>query len=117
MIDDIDTILKNSNETIETSPTSCSLSNEIKRLQTLKRDIICQAILTRRTMADNLNTMIQMEQHKFTSKNRFIESTFDWRKMVLDAIEIRRLHMIKRANFITKHKLRTCFNTSNDPEK
>jgi hypothetical protein len=74
---------------VETSATTCSLSNEIKRLQVLKKDIIHQAIITSRGIAENLNTMIQIEKNKFSSKNRFIESTWEWQKMVFDAIEIR----------------------------
>jgi len=89
MIEDIDTILKNSNEIVETSATTCSLSNEIKRLQVLKKDIIHQDIITSRGIAENLNTMIQIEKNKFSSKNRFMESTWEWQKMVFDAIEIR----------------------------
>ena len=41
MIDDINIILNNNSTKInEISPMNCSLPNEIKRLQTLKRDII-----------------------------------------------------------------------------
>jgi hypothetical protein len=105
MIADIDTILKNSNETVKTSPTTCTLSNEIKRLQVMRRDIIHQTIIASRRMAENLKTMIQIEQNKFSLKNRFIECTSEWQKMVLNAIEIRRLHMIERASFTIKHKL------------
>jgi hypothetical protein len=58
MIDDIDITLKNSNETVEISPTIGFFSNEIKRLQVLKRDIIHLAIITSRGMAENFNTII-----------------------------------------------------------
>lgn len=114
MIDDIDSTLKNSNEIIKTSPTTCSSSIEINRLQILKRDIIHQAIITSRRMAENLNTMIQIEQDKFSSTNRFMESTSEWQQMVFDTIETRRLNMIKRANCVIKHKLATSFDINNN---
>jgi hypothetical protein len=60
MIDGIDEDLKHLNGAIETSPTTCCVSNEIKRLQALKNDIIDQAILTSRRLAENLDTIIQI---------------------------------------------------------
>jgi hypothetical protein len=43
-----------------------------------------------------------------------MESTSEWQKLVFDAIEILRLHMIKRGNLIKKYKLAIGFNTGND---
>ncbi|CAF1294384.1 unnamed protein product [Adineta steineri] len=107
MINDIDNRLKQFHQTAEQF-------NEIKKLQDLKHDIIHQAILTSRRMADDFNTIIEKEKTKFTLENRFIQSTAPWQRLVLDAISIRRQHMIKRANLIIKHKLATFSNTSND---
>ena len=114
MIDDVDTLLSSWNETAEKYPLTCCLTDEIETIQTLKRDIIHQAISTSYGMAQKLNKMIQLEKNKYTLKNRLLESTSEWQHMVLNAIELRRLHIIKRANFIIKHKLATCFNTSNE---
>src|SRR4051812_9791096 len=76
MVHDIDENLKYLNETMEISPTTqCSLSDEINKLQTLKNDIIHQAIITCRRMRENSNTIIEMEQNKFSLKNRFMEKT------------------------------------------
>ena len=106
MLDDIDAMLNNNlNETNEMSPTNESLQNEIERLQTLKKDMIQQAVITSRRMADRLNTIVQIEQNKFSLMNRYMASTYEWQKVVFDTIETRRLHMIERANFIIKHKL------------
>ncbi|CAF4217321.1 unnamed protein product, partial [Adineta steineri] len=77
-------------------------------------DLIHQAVLTSRRMANDLTKIIEKEKKKFTLENRFIQSTAQWQKLVFDAIEIRRQHMIKRANFIIKHKLATFSNTSNN---
>ncbi|CAF1511616.1 unnamed protein product [Adineta steineri] len=107
MINDIDNRLKQFHQTAEQF-------YEIKKLQDLKHDIIHQAILTSRRMADEFNTIIEKEKTKFTLENRFIQSTAQWQKLVFDAIDIRRQHMIKRTNFIIKHKLATFSNTSND---
>ncbi|CAF1495660.1 unnamed protein product [Adineta steineri] len=107
MINDIDARLKQSHQTTEQI-------NEIKKLQDLKYDIIQQAVLTGRRMADDLTTIIEKEKKKFTLQNRFIQSTAPWQRLVLDAIDIRRQHMIKRASFINNHKLAIFSNTSND---
>ncbi|CAF1524217.1 unnamed protein product [Adineta steineri] len=107
MINDIDARLKQSHQTAEQI-------NEIKKLQDLKHDIIQQAVFTSRQMANDLTKIIEKEKKKFTLENRFIQSTAQWQKLVFDAIEIRRQHMIKRANFIIKHKLATFSNTSNN---
>ncbi|CAF1294106.1 unnamed protein product [Adineta steineri] len=106
MISDIDNHLKQSYQTAEQS-------NEIKKLQDLKHDIIHQAVLTSRRMGNDFNAIIEKEKKKFTLQNRFIQSTAQWQNLVFDAIERRRQHMIKRANFIIKHKLATFSNTSN----
>ncbi|CAF4001072.1 unnamed protein product [Adineta steineri] len=107
MINDINSRLKGSYQTAEQS-------NDIKKFQDLKHDIIHQAILTSRRMADDFNTIIEKEKKKFTLQNRFIQSTAQWQKLVFDTIDIRREYMIKRANFIIKHKLATFSKTSND---
>ena len=105
MIDDINNILTNSNEMIETLANDCSISNQIKKLQVLKKDIIDRALITCHRMVKDLNTIITTEQSKFSLKNRFMESTSKWQKVVFDTIEMRRLHQIERANFILNHKL------------
>ncbi|CAF1421834.1 unnamed protein product [Adineta ricciae] len=38
-------------------------------------------------------------------KNRFMESTLEWEKIVLDAIETRRLRMIERGYYIKQYRL------------
>ena len=116
MIDDIDTILTKSNQTVQTSANNCFVSNEINRLQALKKDIIHQAIITNRGMVENLKTIITAEQNKFSLKNRFMESTSTWQKIVLDTIEMRRLHQVERARFIIQYKLATSFHTYNNQQ-
>lgn len=105
MIDDIDLDVQNFTTTVESTADNSFSSNEIQRLQTLKHDIIHRATLTSRRKAEKLNTIIQVEHNRFSVRNRYMESTSEWQKMVFDTIEARRLHMIERANFITKHKL------------
>jgi hypothetical protein len=56
---------------------------------------------------ENFNKVIQEEKNKFSKKNIFMEFTSEWQKMVYNAIEIRRLHIIQRASFIKKYKLTT----------
>jgi vacuolar-type H+-ATPase subunit H len=107
MINDIDTNLNHLTAVVQTSTNDLSLENEINRLKHLKKDIIHQAIITNRKMAENLNTIIETEQKKFSLKNRFIESTSEWQQMVLNNIEKRQQHMISRTNFIIQHKLAT----------
>ena len=114
MLDNIDTILRNSNEIVEMSANIRYLTNEITRQQTLKKDIITQAIHTSRGMIDNLNTALQEELKKYSLKNRFLEKTAEWQKVVLDALHTRPLHMIERANFIIKHKVATLLHKNND---
>ena len=114
MIDDIDILLKNSNEIMETSSIACSLTNEIERLQVLKQGIVHQAVITSRRLAENLNAVVQLEQNKFSSKNRYMESTSEWQEVVFDAIETRRVHQIKRAKFLLQHKLATAFITNDN---
>ena len=91
----------------EISPTKCSLPNKISRLQTLKRDIINQGILTSRKMAQNFNRITKTEQTKFLLNNRYMASTLEWQKTMIDTIQIRRLHIIEQASFIINHKLLT----------
>ncbi|CAF1349805.1 unnamed protein product [Adineta steineri] len=107
MINDIDARFKQSHQTAEQI-------NEIKKLQDLKHDIIQQAVFTSRQMANDLTKIIEKEKKKFTLQNRFIQSTAQWQKLVLDAIDKRRQHMIKRVNFIIKHKLIKLSNASKD---
>jgi hypothetical protein len=105
IIDDIDQDVQNFTATVESTADNCSSSNEIDRLQTLKHDLIYQAIRTSRRKAEKLNSIIQVEQNRFSVKNRYMESTSEWQQMVLDAIQTRRQHMIERTNFIIQHKL------------
>ena len=114
MIDDMDMMLKGFNETLAITSTACVLSTDMERLRALKKDIIDQAILTSSKMIDNLNLIIQSEENKFSVQNRYMESTSEWQKSVFNAIENRRLHMIQRANFMIKYKLRTSPNTRNN---
>ena len=116
MIDDMDMVLKGFNETVTKTSTACVLSTDMERLRALKKDIIDQAIVTSSKMIDNLNLIIQSEQNKFSVKNRYMESTSEWQKSVFNAIENRRRHMIQRANFMIKHKLRTSRNTRNNTQ-
>ena len=114
MIDDMDMMLKSFNETLAITSTSCLLSTDMERLRTLKKDIIDQAIVSSSKMRDNLNLIIQTEENKFSVQNRYMESTSEWQKTIFNAIKNRRLHMIQRANFMIKRKLRTSPNTRNN---
>ena len=114
MIDDIDILLKNSNESMETSSIACSLTNEFERLQVLKQGIVHQAVNTSRRLAEDLNAVVQFEQNKFLSKNRYMESTSEWQEIVFDAIETRQVNQIKRAKFLLQHKLAPSFDTISD---
>lgn len=58
-------------------------------------------------MIENLNGTIQAEQNKFFVKNRYMESTSAWQETVLNAIDTRRNHMIKRANYMIRYKIKT----------
>ena len=109
MIDDIDILLKNSNAIIETSSVACFPTNEIERLQVLKQGTLHQAVITSRRLAENLNEVVQFEQSKFSSKNRYMESTSKWQEIVFNAIETRRLHQIKLVEFLLQHKLAASF--------
>lgn len=111
MIDDIDLAITKSNRAVQISTEHYSTSDEINRLQALKKDIIHQAMLTSRGMVDDLNVIIETEQNRFLRKNRFMESTSKWQKTVLDTIQRRRLHQIERAYFICKYKLATSFHS------
>lgn len=107
VIDDIDTILAKSNETHQTSTPESNWTNEIPRLQQLKKDIIEQAISTSTGMIENLNGIIQSERNKFFVKNRYMESTTAWQQTVLNSMDTRRNHMIERANYINRYKMKT----------
>ncbi|CAF1691221.1 unnamed protein product, partial [Adineta ricciae] len=98
MINNIDINLNHLHETLEMSSSKDSLSNEIEKLKSSKNNIIHHAILTLQTKIEDTNTIIQIERNKFFKRNRFTESTSQWQQMVLNAIENRRLHMIKRAH-------------------
>ena len=111
MIDDMDMMLKSLNDTVAITPAACVFSTDMERLRTLKKDVIDQAFVTSSKLIDNLNLIIQSEQNKFAVKNRYMESTSEWQKSVFNAIENSRLHMIQRANFNIKHKLRSSRNT------
>lgn len=110
MINDIDTNINNMKAVVQTSTNDLSLENEINRLEILKKDIIDQAIITNRKMTENLNTIIETEQKKFSLKNRYIGSASEWQQMVLNTIKKRRQYMISRTNFIIQHKLATLSN-------
>ena len=114
MIDDIDILLENSNEIMETSSIACSPTNEIERLQVLQQGILHQAVTASRRLAENLNEIVQFEQNKFSSKNGYMESTSEWQAIVFNAIETRRLHQTQRAKFLLQHKLATAFITTTD---
>lgn len=95
MIDDIDKNITNLKQSLVVS------ANEIEKLEDLKRDIIRQAITTSRKIVAYWDTRINKQQNKFKMANQLPDRA----KIVFDTIEIRRLHMRERAQFIIEHKL------------
>ena len=66
------------------------------------------SVIRRKTEVSD--TVIETERNKFLVKNRFMEKTSRWQKIVLEVIEIRRLYMVKRAKHIKDYKLTAYFN-------
>ena len=117
MIDDIETMLEKSNEMADTFVMKHCSCSEMIRLESLKKDLINQAIITSRGLIENHNAMIQNEQHKYSTMNKYLESTAEWQKTVLDIIEVRRVHMIQHGNYILKYKLAKSFNMNDDQQE
>jgi hypothetical protein len=74
-----------------------------------KNDIIHQGIITGRQMGENFVKLVHAEQQKCCFNRNDDESQSEKQVSVIDAIETRRLHMIKRAKYITQQKLATYF--------
>ncbi|CAF1079912.1 unnamed protein product [Adineta ricciae] len=116
MIDDIDADVGKLNEAMEISPTTCCSLNEMEKLKLLKNDIIHRAIFTNCKKIGNLDTAIQNAQSRFSLKNRFMYSTLEGQKIVLDAIETRQLHIIKHAIYIKQYRLAPQSKSNDNPQ-
>jgi hypothetical protein len=98
MLDDIDTRINKSDNSMEPNQSHSSSANEIGKINQLKTDIIYQTIISGRHMIESLEKIIFNEKQKKYLNNPDYDS-------IIKAIENRRLHMIQRANYIKQYKL------------
>ncbi|CAF1306853.1 unnamed protein product [Adineta steineri] len=102
MIDDIDKVLSTPNDVIEQNVSTNFPNDQLEKMNQLKHDIIQQSIITATNMSKNYLDM---------SLNRNYEEsqTTEIQNAVLKAMETRRLHMMKRAQYLLQYKLASYF--------
>ncbi|CAF1542967.1 unnamed protein product [Adineta ricciae] len=115
IINNINTNIHKLNNPSTDTTTTCTSSNTIETLITLKKDIIQQAIFIHQKKHEQIQTIIHTEQKKFLVENRYMESTSEYQKRVNEAIEQRRQHMIERANYAKQFLLSASFNLTDRP--
>ena len=93
----------------EIDATEPSMPTEWEKMKQLKNDIIRRCINTGRGIEEKFRQMVFVIKEKYFVKRDTDESISEWQCAVINAIEIRRLHMIERASHITQFKLATNF--------
>ena len=109
MLDNIETQIAESIGVMDLTASHSLIFVDYEKLSQLKRDIIQQSIESGRAMIVDYATTIHSEKQNFFVKTNADEHTRRMRIAVLDAIELRRLHMVKRANYLTQQKLLSHF--------
>ncbi len=80
-----------------------------EKMEQLKNDIIRRCIATGRGVVETLRETMLLETGKYSVKRDVDEFVSEWQFAVINAIEIRRLHIIERASYITRFELATNF--------
>jgi hypothetical protein len=111
MIDDIDIIITNQQNAIEQDASSNRSPYQFDKTNQFKTDIIQQSIIISCQMGENFVKIVRDEQQRHSFNRNDDESQSEKQVSVINAIETRRLHMIKRVKYITQQKLATYFNT------
>ena len=105
VINNIDATLNKQEHSIEPNGSNNCSSPEFAKMDQLKHDIIHQSISAARQMKANfVETALHEEEKSFRYENND-EYTSTKQVAIKTAIEIRRLHMIERAQYITRYKL------------
>jgi hypothetical protein len=110
MINNIDTIASKPNDVVQQSTSTTSLSHQLEKMKQLKHDIIYQSITTGRKIIESFGKVVLDEKQKYSFNENGDVSPQENQTAVINAIEIRRLHMIKRVKYMTEQKLVVYFN-------
>jgi hypothetical protein len=108
-IDDIDIIIRNQQDAIEQDASNNRSSYQFDKMNQFKNDIIQQTIIISCQMGENFVKIVRDEQQIHSFNRNDDESQSDKQVSAINAIETRRLHMIKWAKYITQQKLPTYF--------
>jgi hypothetical protein len=109
MIDDIDIKIRKQKNAIEQDASKNHSSYQFDKMNQFKNHIIQQNIFISREMSENSVKIVHDEQQKCSFNRNDDESQSEKQLLVINAIEIRRLHMIKQGEYITQQKLATDF--------
>jgi len=113
MSDEVDEKLTKSVGIIDQNASNTYLSIEFEKINQLKEDIVHQSVDTRRAMVELFTKIVHDEQNKFFFKKNANEHRSNMEVTILNAIEIRRSHMIERGKYVTKQNLITFFKPIN----
>ena len=105
LINNIDAMIAESNDDFESTTSINSSSLQLKKMDQLKQDIIHHSIITGHQMIENFKKIILDEKQKCLFHKSQDESPSDMQRAIVNAIETRQLHMIKRAKYMTIQKL------------
>ena len=109
MLDDIDTQIAETVDVIDLTASRKFICSESRKLRQLKQDLIRRSITSGRVIKADYATIIQSEKQNFFVKTNTDEHTLRMHVAILDAIELRRSHMVERAKYITQQKLLSDF--------
>lgn len=112
ILDDIH--VKRTNSSDSKAKTTHSITTSfvtlVEQVNELKQDMIYQQIESYYRMIENYAASIHMEKQKLFRKRSGVDHKIQKMKFAItNAIETRRLHLLKRANYIIEHKKRSNF--------
>jgi hypothetical protein len=103
-------LLTQAQDTIEQQNASITTSFDcLEKLGQYKHDVIQQSVITGRKISDSLAKIVLDEKQKYCRSENDAKAQSEWWVAVINAMETRRLHMIERAEYMTKHKLASFF--------
>ena len=105
MLNNIDATLNEQEQSLGANASNNCSSAALDKMDQLKHDIIQQSISAARQMKATFVTTVLQEGQNNCPYETDTEFTSKKQVAIKNAIEIRRLHMIERAEYITQYKL------------
>ncbi|CAF1532884.1 unnamed protein product [Adineta steineri] len=100
-------LTKSINVMVQDDTSANILSSQSQKVNQLKHDIINQSIITAHQMPENSTHIILDKTHRLLTNKHDDQHSYEIQITVINAIENRRLHMIKRGNYMLEEKLAT----------